>query len=42
MLNFFNEAYPSFGLNPFLSHFSLLVNYLVVVFFILILRVKII
>ena len=40
MLNFFNDAYPSFGLNPFLSHFSLLVNYLVVVFFILILRIK--
>lgn len=40
MLNYFNEAYPSLGLNPFLSHFSLLVNYLVVVTFILILRIK--
>ena len=40
MLNYFNDAYPSFGLNPLLSHFSLLVNYLAIVTFILILRIK--
>lgn len=40
MLDPTNEVFPSFGLNPFLSHFSLLINYLVVVTFILILRIK--
>tara|TARA_B100001057_G_scaffold499937_1_gene612607 strand:+ start:1234 stop:2388 length:1155 start_codon:yes stop_codon:yes gene_type:complete len=40
MLNYFNEAYPSFGLNPFISHFTLFINYLVVVTFILILKIK--